>query len=89
MVAAYVLAGELKRAKGDHATAFARYEQLLRQYIDLKQRGAKRFAGALAPKTTFGLWFRNAVIRSMNIPGIAKIAVGRDMTDRLTLPGYE
>jgi 2-polyprenyl-6-methoxyphenol hydroxylase-like FAD-dependent oxidoreductase len=89
MVAAYVLAGELKRAKGDHVTAFARYEQLLRQYIDLKQRGAKRFAGALAPKTTFGLWFRNAIIASMNIPGVAKMAVGREMIDRLTLPNYE
>lgn len=88
MVAAYVLAGELKRAKGDHVTAFARYEQLLRPYIALKQRGAMRFAGALAPKTAFGLWFRNAVVRSMDVPGIARIAIGREMTDRLALPDY-
>lgn len=89
MVAAYVLAGELKTARGDHIIAFARYEQVLRQYIELKQHGAKRFAAAIAPRTELGLWFRNAVVRTMNIPGVAKMAIGRDMTDRLTLPDYK
>lgn len=88
MVAAYVLAGELKRANGDHATAFARYEQTLRPYISLKQDGARRFAGALAPKTVFGLWFRDMVVRSMNIPGVAQMAIGREITDRLALSDY-
>lgn len=88
MVAAYVLAGELKRANGDHRVAFVRYERVLRDYIALKQQGAERFAGAIAPKTWFGLWFRNMIVHTMRIPGIAKLAIGREMIDRLMLPDY-
>lgn len=88
IVAAYVLAGELARAKGHIEEAFAAYERLLRPFISIKQAGAARFAGALAPRTHFGLWFRNLVIRSLAIPGLAKLAVGREMTDRLRLPCY-
>ncbi len=86
MVAAYVLAGEL--AGGDIPRGLAAYEHLLRPYIAIKQSGAARFAGALAPRTRFGLWFRNQVIQSLRIPGLSKLAVGREITDRLTLPDY-
>jgi 2-polyprenyl-6-methoxyphenol hydroxylase-like FAD-dependent oxidoreductase len=37
MVAAYVLAGELTAAAGDHRTAFARYESELREYVTANQ----------------------------------------------------
>lgn len=37
MVGAYVLAGELKAAAGDHRTAFAAYERELREYVRLNQ----------------------------------------------------
>lgn len=40
MVGAYVLAGELKAAGGDHRTAFARYEDELRDYVTANQRFA-------------------------------------------------
>jgi len=33
VVGAYVLAGELKEADGDHVIAFARYETLTREYV--------------------------------------------------------
>jgi len=88
MVAAYVLGGELKRANGDHRVAFVRYERVLRDYIALKQQGAERFAGAIALKTWFGLWFRSMIVHTMRIPGIAKLAIGREMIDRLMLPDY-
>ncbi|WP_067831736.1 FAD-dependent monooxygenase [Actinomadura kijaniata] len=38
MVGAYVLAGELRRADGDHAKAFAAYETELRDYVAANQR---------------------------------------------------
>ena len=88
MISAYVLAGELANAGGRHEQAFDRYEALLRNYINKKQRGAERFASALAPKTQWGLTFRNQVIRAFAIPGLAKLAVGRDIIDTVRLPDY-
>ena len=88
MTSAYVLADELARADGRHETAFQQYEAFLRAYIDTKQEGAKRFGGALAPKTQWGLWFRNQVMNAFTIPGLARLAVGREITDKLVLPDY-
>jgi 2-polyprenyl-6-methoxyphenol hydroxylase-like FAD-dependent oxidoreductase len=88
MTGAYVLAGELARAAGRHAEGFANYENRLRAFIEAKQRGAERFAGAFAPKTRWGLFLRNQVIRATAIPGIARLAFGRDIVDRLRLPDY-
>ncbi|GAA4805403.1 FAD-dependent monooxygenase [Actinomycetospora chlora] len=38
MVGAYVLAGELDRAAGDHAAAFAAYEARMRSFVDANQQ---------------------------------------------------
>jgi 2-polyprenyl-6-methoxyphenol hydroxylase-like FAD-dependent oxidoreductase len=89
MISAYVLAGELGRAGDRHAEAFARYDAALRAYIAKKQRGAERFAGAFAPRTRQGLWFRNQMIRAFAIPGVARFVVGRDIADSLRLPDYD
>ena len=89
MTAAYVLAGELARAGGrSYADAFHRYESLLRPYIENKQRAAKKFSGALAPRTSLGLFARNLVIAATTIPGLARLAFGRDLVDRLAIPEY-
>jgi 2-polyprenyl-6-methoxyphenol hydroxylase-like FAD-dependent oxidoreductase len=88
MISAYVLAGELANAGGRHEQAFGGYEALLRGFIDTKQRGAERFASAFAPKTQRGLWFRNQVIKAFAIPGLARLSLGRDITDTLRLPDY-
>jgi 2-polyprenyl-6-methoxyphenol hydroxylase-like FAD-dependent oxidoreductase len=88
MIAAYVLAGELSAWRGRYQQAFASYEARLRSYICNKQRGAERFAGAFAPRTRAGLFFRNMVIRAFAIPGLAKLAVGTDIADRFALPHY-
>jgi 2-polyprenyl-6-methoxyphenol hydroxylase-like FAD-dependent oxidoreductase len=37
LVGAYVLAHELARTPQDHAAAFARYEALMRPYVELNQ----------------------------------------------------
>jgi 2-polyprenyl-6-methoxyphenol hydroxylase-like FAD-dependent oxidoreductase len=89
MISAYVLAGELANAGGRYQQAFSNYEARLRPFIETKQRGAERFAGALAPMTSWGLSFRNQVIRAFAIPGLAKLAVGREIIDTLQLPDYQ
>jgi 2-polyprenyl-6-methoxyphenol hydroxylase-like FAD-dependent oxidoreductase len=88
MISAYVLAGELANAGGRHQEAFGKYEARLRAFIDAKQRGAKRFAAAFAPKTRWGLGFRNLVIRAFAVPGLSRLAAGGGITDALPLPDY-
>lgn len=88
MTAAYMLAGELAKAEGRHEEAFSQYESLLRRFIEAKQIGAQRFAGAFAPRTAWGLWFRNQVAKAFAIPGLARYAFGRDIVDTLRLPDY-
>ena len=88
MISAYVLAGELATTHGQYQLAFGRYETLLRSYIAAKQGAAERFAGAFAPRTLFGLSFRNLVIKAFALPGLAKLAVGRDIADSVELPEY-
>ena len=87
MMGAYVLAGELTKAR--HEIAFASYEKLLRGFVEKKQLGAERFASAFAPKTRLGLFFRNQVIRATAIPGLARLTFGRDIVDTLQLPDYQ
>ncbi|MGB6920950.1 MAG: FAD-binding domain [Methylovirgula sp.] len=89
MLAAYMLAGELGTSKDDPGLAFQRYEQRIRSFIAEKQRGAERFARSLVPRTRFGLMFRNQVTKLFGIPGVAKLAMGPSLLDRLDLPDYE
>ena len=88
MISAFVLAGELADARGRHKEAFSRYEAFLRAFIGEKQRAAERFAGVFAPRTRWGLNVRNQVIKAFAIPGLARLAIGRDITDALQLPDY-
>lgn len=88
MIEAYVLAGELSLSPQNPAVAFAGYEARLRKFVETKQIGAKRFAGALAPKTAFGLLFRNLVTRVMDIPFVAEWAAGSQIRDKVVLPVY-
>ena len=88
MTAAYVLAGELGKAGQRHEVAFHNYEQILRTFIESKQKGAARFASAFAPKTRWGLFLRNQIIKASAIPGVARFSFGRDVIDSLRLPEY-
>jgi 2-polyprenyl-6-methoxyphenol hydroxylase-like FAD-dependent oxidoreductase len=88
MTAAYVLAGELSKSGKQHEKAFYNYEHLLRPFIESKQEGAARFASAFAPKTRWGLFLRNQVIKATAIPGVARLSLGKNMIDTLHLPYY-
>ncbi len=62
VVGAYVLAGELARAGGNHTAAFARYDEVMRRYAKIAgHSNAGRF---LAPKTAAGIRARNWFLRS-------------------------
>ena len=87
MTEAYVLAGELAPAEGDHRRAFAAYEARLRPFVKAKQAGAERFIGFFATKTRFGLWFRNLAMRTMNFGPLATLLAG-GVRDDFELPDY-
>jgi 2-polyprenyl-6-methoxyphenol hydroxylase-like FAD-dependent oxidoreductase len=84
---AYVLAGELVRAAGDHRRAFGAYEARLRPFIESKQASAVRFISFFATRTRFGLWFRNVAMRAMNFGPVAGLFVG-SVRDDFELPDY-
>ncbi|HEY4022779.1 MAG TPA: FAD-dependent monooxygenase [Pseudonocardiaceae bacterium] len=63
VVGAYVLAGELAAADGDHRVAFAKYAEHLTGYARACQKLAANSGPFLAPSTARGLWARNAVHR--------------------------
>lgn len=88
MIAAYILAGELHRSNGNYAEAFARYEHLFGPFVARKQKAALRFAGSFAPKSKFSLFLRNQVFNLLSVPGIADLAIGRDLADKISLPNY-
>ena len=88
MVAAYILAGELHRSKGDFAEAFSRYQHLFGPFVLAKQKAALRFAGSFAPKSKLTLFLRNQLFSLMAIGWVADLAVGRDFKDKIELPAY-
>ncbi len=88
MTAAYILAGELNRARGDFAQAFVRYQELFGPFVLRKQKAALRFAGSFAPKSRLTLVLRNQVFKLMGMSWLADLAVGRDLADHITLPEY-
>lgn len=89
MTAAYVLAGELKRAGNDYRAAYDRYEQILRPFVKGKQKSARYFARALVPQTRWGLWFRNLVMNLLVFGPVAQYFLIRELRDDFELPIYE
>jgi 2-polyprenyl-6-methoxyphenol hydroxylase-like FAD-dependent oxidoreductase len=81
MVGAYVLAGELKEAKGDYAAAFARYEATMREFVSEAQKMAEGVSWFI-PATRMKLWFSKkmwslmpqSTMRKLMVEQPAKIA---------------
>ena len=88
MAEAYVLAGELRHCGGDHATAFARYEERLMPLLKQKQKFAAKFGSSFAPKTRLGLAFRNLVLRLLGLPGLVDLLFGRVLRDETEISDY-
>jgi 2-polyprenyl-6-methoxyphenol hydroxylase-like FAD-dependent oxidoreductase len=62
VVGAYVLAGELKELRGDHKSAFANYEALMRDYVDRCQKIADG-GDWFIPRTRWKQWLSTQVWR--------------------------
>jgi 2-polyprenyl-6-methoxyphenol hydroxylase-like FAD-dependent oxidoreductase len=88
MAEAYVLAGELRNCGGDHAAAFARYQERLMPFLRRKQASAAKFASAVAPRTAFGITFRNLVTRLFRIPFLVDFFLLRELRNEIKLPDY-
>ncbi|PSL50350.1 2-polyprenyl-6-methoxyphenol hydroxylase-like FAD-dependent oxidoreductase [Chitinophaga niastensis] len=57
VVGAYILAGELKKANGDYAVAFSRYEDMMRPFVKEGQKLADGGADWFVPTTRLKHWF--------------------------------
>jgi 2-polyprenyl-6-methoxyphenol hydroxylase-like FAD-dependent oxidoreductase len=88
MTEAYVMAGELLRADGDHRHAFPAYEANLRPLIARKQKAALGLINFFAARTHAGIWLRNMGIRAMNLPWLTRLIAGRSVKDGFELPEY-
>lgn len=89
MAEAYVLAGELGRADGNHELAFRRYEECLAAFLADKQKSATRMLGFFVPKTAVGVKARDWMVRLTSNPTIAKLVAGDTVRDDIDLPHYE
>jgi 2-polyprenyl-6-methoxyphenol hydroxylase-like FAD-dependent oxidoreductase len=81
MMGAYILAGELKVALGDHKLAFARYEQAFRPVVTQEQKKVV-FGNFLVPATPLGLWVRNHLFPLLVPPALVAIKGGRRLLPR-------
>ena len=88
MVGAYILAGELRDANGNHKLAFERYQNIFKPFIERKQKIAQNFAKSLVPKSKFGIWLRNSFTNLMFLPFVSQLFIKQFMDDKLTLKTY-
>ncbi|GAA2779012.1 FAD-dependent monooxygenase [Saccharopolyspora taberi] len=90
VVGAYVLAGELKAAGGNHRIAFARYEELLRDFVARNQEIAGTGGKTLMPSSRAQIWLRNQIMRLASLaPRFSKVAEGiQKAANSLELPVY-
>ncbi|QUQ69380.1 FAD-dependent monooxygenase [Kutzneria sp. CA-103260] len=94
LVGAYVLAGELAAAGGDHKSAFAAYEQRMRHFVTLNQKQSSNIKRMVAG-SRFTLWLNSTMMRLMPyLPGTSKImdkvrAEIRDVSNAIDLPDYQ
>jgi 2-polyprenyl-6-methoxyphenol hydroxylase-like FAD-dependent oxidoreductase len=88
MIGAYVLAGEISQTPQQPQNAFQRYEQKLRPFITKKQDAAVKFSASFAPKTQFGIFFRNLITKAFNLPFVPELTMGPSLLDRIDLSDY-
>ncbi|MFD7441791.1 FAD-dependent monooxygenase [Streptomyces sp. NPDC059909] len=63
LTGAYVLAGELAAARGDHTAAYENYERVMRPGIEMNQRFAERFAKEMTVASRRGIAMRLWMLR--------------------------
>lgn len=90
LVGAYVLAGELARAGGDHPAGLRAYEARFRPWLEEIQKFGARNGKMMAPNSTLGIWFRRAVLRLQELaPAVNFTLQGQvQLSNRFELPDY-
>ena len=65
LAGAYVLAGELQAAAGDHRAAFARYQQQMNGFVAQNQQIALANVKRFTPGTRTQIWLQNQAIKAL------------------------
>lgn len=94
LTSAYVLAGELCKAKGDVNVGLEGYEKTMRPLITKMTSQPRFITSFMAPQTAWGLWLRNSLfwlITWSKLPQFAQWAFGSaaGKASEFTLPEYE
>jgi 2-polyprenyl-6-methoxyphenol hydroxylase-like FAD-dependent oxidoreductase len=90
LVGAYVLAGELAAADGDHMVAFARYEVALRDYVKQCQQLPPNGLAGFLPRSRVALWLRNQSMRMLTAWPWRQLAAGVfHKADAIALQDYQ
>ncbi|GAA4551340.1 FAD-dependent monooxygenase [Amycolatopsis samaneae] len=90
IVGAYILAGELAAAEGDHAAGLRAYEHRMRAWVDLTQRFGRSNLKLMQPMTKAGIWLRNQLMRVLPLlPGKLLMSGNlRKVFNGIELPDY-
>jgi 2-polyprenyl-6-methoxyphenol hydroxylase-like FAD-dependent oxidoreductase len=88
VVGAYVLAGELAVAQGDHRVAFQRYEGTLRSYVDGCHRLARSAAAFMLPGNRFTAALNLRMQRYLPFLADMPAKMARRTASAITLPTY-
>lgn len=95
VLGAYVLAGELARAGGDHLSAFAAYELQMREPVHLSRAFARAAARTIIPGSRAGVWALTRGLQLVSLmPGSLSRALARlntkgvRMYDSMPVPDY-
>lgn len=89
LVGAYVLAGELAAAGGDHRVAFDNYDRVLRPHVTEAQKLPPGGVSGYAPSNRFAIRMRAASMRSMTRwPMRAIVAKEFTKAQNIALPDY-
>ncbi|GAA0381220.1 FAD-dependent monooxygenase [Streptomyces blastmyceticus] len=90
LVGAYVLAGELATADGDHHVAFPNYDRVMRPYVTQAQQLPPGGASGYAPAGALAIRLRDLSMRSMNRwPMRNLMAAQFAKADDIALPDYD
>ncbi|APC96348.1 FAD-binding domain [Francisella frigiditurris] len=86
---AYVLAGELYKAKGDYKVAFENYEQILKKFIENKQKAALTNLAFFAPRNNFHKYLASIFLKMTKVPILSKFIIGSMFKEDIKLPSYD
>ena len=94
LVGAYLLAGELAAAAGEHQTAFDRYEARLRPYAERNMALGVKMVGDMVPSGRLSLAVRNHGLRTLKYQPLKRQIIERvtrplsDAANAIELPSY-